>query len=63
MHDRIAKALDWTEAEVKSFSWMTLRELVRTVDKKLAHEMTVMIRTGEYIIGEPYKPGRRIIRY
>ena len=52
LHARIAKALGWTEAEVKSFSFQALREIVRPVDPKLADELSEELRSGRYIIGE-----------
>lgn len=54
---RIAAALGWTEPEVRQFSFQSLREIVRPVSPKLAHELDVMIRTGEYIVG-PSGPAR-----
>lgn len=58
LHERIAEVLGWTEEEVKSFSFQTLREILRPVSPKLVHELDVEIRTGAYIIGEPYKKPR-----
>jgi hypothetical protein len=55
LHARIAEALGWTEAEVKSFSFQSLRELVRPVNPKLAHELDEAIRSGSYSVGEPIK--------
>jgi hypothetical protein len=60
LHARIAQALGWTEEQVKSFSFQTLRELVRPVNAKLAHEMDVEIRSGSYIIGEPLRRRRPV---
>ena len=50
MHERIAAALGWTVSETQSFSLATLREMVRTVSPKLAHEITVLIETGTYLV-------------
>lgn len=58
LHARIAKDLGWTEAEVKSFSLVSLRDLVRTVNPKLAHVITDFVESGEHIVGEPLKPKR-----
>jgi hypothetical protein len=60
IHERIATALGWTEAEVKSFSFQSLREVVRPVSPKLAAELDEAIRSGSYIIGEPFRPRRRV---
>lgn len=49
IHARIAEALGWTEKDVKSFSFQSLRELVRPVNPKLAAEMDEAIRSGSYI--------------
>jgi len=49
LHARIAKALGWTEAEAQSFSFQSLRELVRPVDAKLAAELDGTIQSGGYI--------------
>jgi hypothetical protein len=59
LHERIAEALGWTEKEVKSFSFQTLREMVRPVSPKLTHELDVAIRSQSYFIGEPLKRKRR----
>ena len=48
LHTRIAEALGWTEAEVKSFSFQSLRDIVRPVSQKLANELEAAIRTGSY---------------
>lgn len=46
LHERIALALGWTVADVQSFSMPALRDLVRPVSQKLAHEISEHIRTG-----------------
>lgn len=51
LHQRIAEALGWTEVEVRQFTFQSLREIVRPVSPKLAHDLDVLIRTGEYILG------------
>lgn len=48
---RIAKALGWTEAETCSFALIQLRELVRTVDADLAHEITSIIASDKMLTG------------
>jgi hypothetical protein len=55
LHERIAEALGWTEKEAKSFSLPSLREFVRTVNPKLAHEITFVMRSNVYYLGEPLK--------
>jgi hypothetical protein len=50
LHERIAEALGWTVKETQSFSFQTLRDLVRPVSPKLAHELTVAIQTGSYLV-------------
>jgi hypothetical protein len=51
IHERVGQALGWTDAEVKSFSFQALRELIRPVDPALARELDEAIRTGKYIVG------------
>jgi hypothetical protein len=51
LHARIAKALGWTEVQVKGFSFQTLRDLLRGVSPKLAAELDEQIRSGSYIRG------------
>jgi hypothetical protein len=41
LHARVAAVLGWTESETQSFSLLSLRELVRPVSPKLAHELTL----------------------
>lgn len=41
LHARVAHALGWTEVEATRFSLPTLRDLVRPVSAKLAHEITL----------------------
>ncbi len=40
LHERIAVVLGWTVAETQSFDMRSLRELVRTLDVRLAEEIT-----------------------
>jgi hypothetical protein len=49
LHERIAEALGWKIQDVQSFSFQSLRELVRTTHPKLAHELTVAIQSGAYL--------------
>ena len=55
LHERIAESLGWTKKEAQSFSLPTLREFVRTVNPKLAHEITLVMRSNAYYLGEPLK--------
>jgi hypothetical protein len=59
LHQRIAAALGWTEDQAKSFSLAALRDLVRPVNAKLAHELTQLIQSGGVIdfdaFGSEYK--------
>lgn len=50
LHERIAKALDWPLSDVEKHSLYALREIVRPISPKLAHELTVMIRGGFHIV-------------
>lgn len=49
LHERIAKRLGWTKKETESLSLQALRDLVRPVDAKLAHEITRAIESGDYL--------------
>ena len=50
LHERIAQALGWTKEETQSFSLQSLREVVRPVSPKLAHELSTLIQSG-YVVG------------
>jgi hypothetical protein len=50
LHERIAEALGWSVKDTQSFSFQSLREMVRPVSTKLAHELTVAIQTGSYLV-------------
>ncbi len=50
LHERIAKTLGWTVAEAMSFSLPALRELVRSVNPKLAHEISECLHTGQHLL-------------
>lgn len=43
LHERLATELGWSLREVRSFSLLTLRELVRERNPKLAHLITDQI--------------------
>lgn len=49
LHERIAKALGWTLADTQSLSLLTLRDLVRPVIPKLAHEITVTVEGQSFL--------------
>lgn len=49
LHERIATALGWTVDDVRSMSLQTLRDVVRPVSAKLAHEITNAIQSGSYV--------------
>lgn len=59
LKERIAQALGWTVAETNTFSLQTLRELVRPVSPKLAHELDLQIQGGAYIVVNQPKRNRR----
>lgn len=50
LHERIAKALGWTVEQAQSFSLPALRDLVRPVSPKLAHEITLAINLGTVVL-------------
>ena len=50
IHERIAAALNWSIKDVQSFSLITLRDLVRPLNAKLASEMDEIIRSGRVIL-------------
>lgn len=58
LHERIAKALKWSVEDCQKFSLPMLREMLRTVNPKLAHEVTCVMQSGAYYVGEPIKRGR-----
>lgn len=58
IHERIAEALGWTEAETHGFSLATLREFVRVKHPKLAAEISGILQRGDHIL-EPAPPRRR----
>lgn len=55
LQERIAEALGWKLQDVQSFSFQSLRELVRTTHPKLAHELTEAIQSGAYVQIQPMK--------
>jgi hypothetical protein len=52
LYARIARALGWPIADVRSMSLHSLRDLVRPVDRALADEISDAIHSGRYILGE-----------
>jgi hypothetical protein len=50
LKSRAARALGWSEADVRRMSWLSLREVVRHVDPALAEEITVHNRTGRGLL-------------
>ena len=58
LEDRIAQALGWSLADVRSFSLPTLRDFVRPVSAKLAHEITLTMQGPDYVRGPVQKPRR-----
>jgi hypothetical protein len=59
LHERIAEKLGWTVEQTQSFSLQALRTMVRTVSPKLAHEISLAIRSDVYIRGPKYSNRRR----
>lgn len=49
LKERIAQALGWTVEQTNTFSLQALRDLVRPVSPKLAHELTMALTSGSYI--------------
>jgi len=49
LHQQIAEALGWTEAQAASFSLHALRDLVRPVSPEFADKLTLAIQSGKYI--------------
>ncbi len=57
LHTRIAAALGWSEADVRSFSLAPLREMVRH-HPKLVHEINLVVRCPDrLIVGAPRTKG------
>ncbi len=50
LHERIAEVLGWSVADARSFSLSALREMVRPVSPKLAHEITQTIHSSAYVV-------------
>ena len=53
LHERVAAALGWTVAEAQTLPLAALREMVRPVSPKLAHELTDAIRNPQSIEDRP----------
>lgn len=51
LHTRAARVLGWSERDVTSVSFHSLRELVRPIDPALAEDITRAIQSGSYIVG------------
>jgi hypothetical protein len=51
LHQRIAEKLGWTLAQTQSFSLHTLRDIVRPISSKLAHEIDIQIQSGSVLVG------------
>ena len=51
LNARIAEALGWSERDVRSFSLLTIRELLRVKHPKLAAEITALVASGGHITG------------
>lgn len=49
LHDAIAKALGWSDRDVKSMSLPALRDLVRPVNRALADEISHVLARGGHI--------------
>jgi hypothetical protein len=56
IHERIAEALGWSVADVRSFSLPSLRDMVRPDHPKLAHEIDESIRSGGIVKQTNRKP-------
>lgn len=54
IHERVAAVLNWSVRDVQSFPLVSLRDLVRPLDVKLAAEMDQIVRSG-YTILQPEK--------
>lgn len=60
LHERIALALGWTVEQAKSFSLLSLRDLVRPVSPKLADEITNAINSPGYY-SRPAPAGPKVL--
>jgi hypothetical protein len=59
LHARAAKALGWSESDVRSVSLQSLRDLVRPVDPKLAADIGDAIASRSYYREPPRERRRR----
>lgn len=50
LHTRIALALRWSLTDVRSFSLLTLRDIVKHADPSLAEEISRMLLAGTHLI-------------
>lgn len=55
LHARIALALGWPESEVRRFSLLTIREMLRGKHPKLWTEVTVLVESGKHLYQEKEK--------
>lgn len=49
LHERIALALGWSKRDVRSFSLLTVREMLRPKHPKLYDEVTRLVESGDHI--------------
>jgi hypothetical protein len=58
LHERIGKALGWSEQDVRSMSLTALESVVRAVDAQLARDIMQHREEGSHLL-IPHKPKRR----
>lgn len=58
LHERIAVVLSWSVSDVQAHSLPALRDLVRPVASKLAHEITRAIAEGAHTHTRPKKSAK-----
>jgi len=51
LQQRVAVALNWSIDDVNSFSLLSLRDIVRPHNPRLAYEISCAIQNGDYILG------------
>lgn len=59
LHERIAKCLDWTVKDVRSFGLTTLQSMVREKDARLYADIAECVRNERHFTSGPVKPRRR----
>lgn len=62
LHDRIAKVLGWSTADVQSTSMQALRDLVRPHDSDLGREMDYVIQSGAYATASKPPKAKKIAK-